>query len=436
MAIKNGKYITEYYVEIENISPLTIGDSDNEPIIDEEDNTVNIPGTTIAGAFKSFIVKNVCDPKIEKELFPYEKNKESSKVYFYDSVAKFIGYEIRPAVCINGETGANENKFERIFISRNHKFQLKIELYNDDKEMILLFEKAINSCIVALDEGNISIGSYKTLGAGIFKVNDIRIKRYNINEKKDLFKYLKDDKESKTVLIEKLKENSFNNEEVVTFILEGKFKTPVLIKGYSTLSYKDADGTPLQDIYGDYIIPGSSIKGAIENEGEKILTYFNKGELKDIIFGCSGDAKNDGSISKLVVFDSVISKDEAEEIIYNKIHIDKFTGGVSRSALMTDKTIKSNITIKAKYNKCKNEIIDKNAIALISLIFRNISVGNLSIGGGYSIGRGRILGNSLIIEDNGNVIFDGDISNNKITINKLDDYIEQLNKKEVLENEQ
>lgn len=430
MSISNGKNIIEYIVNIKNISPLIIANEDDEPLIDEEENKVYIPGTTIAGALKSYIKKNFKGVIDYEELFPEnnsdEKGNKKSKIFCYDSSADVLKYEIRPAVSINDNSGANDNKFERIFLSRGHEFSLKLELYNDDKSKLSLFEKIIDSCIVAINEGDIVIGSYKSIGAGVFKVESIRKRRYDFNLKLDIFSYLKENKVGEEIKIEELKKNSLNTNSCVTFELIGKFRTPVLIKGYSSLDSNDTDGIPLKDSNGKYIIPGSSIKGVIRGESKRILSYFNKVELLDKIFGSSSDSSNEiGAISKLTVFDSIIDRN-LEEIIYNKIHIDKFTGGVIKSALMDDTTIKGDILIKAKYQKSNDDELNKHAIALISLIFRNIAIGDLPLGGGNNVGRGRITADSLIVKESGVPLFKGNINKNEIEVNKLNEYIECL----------
>ena len=448
MAIKNGRCISLYLIKFKNDSPMNIAGDDDMPLIDEDEQKVYIPGTTLAGAFRAYLRHKGCD--CLGEMFGDQSNKNSqSKIFIYDSFANLKQSESRPAVKIDYSTGTNTNKmskdsgnkFERYFVGAGHEFEVRIELYADNEKTLEKYKKALNRCISALNSGDILIGSYKSIGSGICKiVEPIKKKEFDLNKKEDLFRYLKDgieDDKKYTDLYLKDIESHYDNEDI-TFILEGRLRTPLLIKGYSSLNSKDIESEQMVNAAGKFIIPGSSLKGVIRNEVTNILTYFNKKEYIEEIFGANEvDIKKkdvEKKISRVTAYDCIINN--STTITYNKIKVDRFTGGVRKGALTNDKPVKGDVTLKAKYklfynDSSENPALNKSAVAAIALVFRDICIGNVPLGGGNSIGRGRIEGKELTIKQGNKVIFEGDIINNNIKQNMLDEYINVLTNKEV-----
>ncbi|WP_374048609.1 RAMP superfamily CRISPR-associated protein [uncultured Clostridium sp.] len=100
--------------------------------------------------------------------------------------------------------------------------------------------------------------------------------------------------------------------------------------------------------------------------------------------------------------DGIIDKKENENIYY-RIKIDKFTGGVMRGALLKERPVVGQVIIKLKYKKSKGEENkDNKALGLLSLIFRDLAIGDLPIGSGSSIGRGRLKGEKISITNGKN----------------------------------
>ena len=114
MAIAKGRYLLCYKIKLKNKTVMNVSDENKEPIIieDLEKNNVYLPGTTMAGAFRSYIKNNI-NEKLANELFGFDNN--MSKILIYDSYAELKSYEVRPAVNINSFTGSSKDngKFER-----------------------------------------------------------------------------------------------------------------------------------------------------------------------------------------------------------------------------------------------------------------------------------------------------------------------------------
>lgn len=425
MAIKNGKYVKEFIIEIKNTTVIHIGDGDDELLLDRENNQVIIPGTSISGAFRAFLNENNNQDDVNKM---FGDDGELSKIFIYDSFAAIKGIEIRPAVKIDSFSGTNENKFDRNFICEGQIFKVNIEIYENDEANSKKYREFLYKCLLSLDNGDIRLGAYKNSGAGVFKIISIEEREFNLNDKKQLKQYALRSKASTKKSIEDLKSEIIYDSEYVTFIVEGNIETPLLIKGYSSLDNKRADGEQLLNFNGKAVIPGSSLKGVIRAQGEKILKYFNKDTLIDDIFGTAHNDNNENTnkASRLIAFDTVLDKYDTKR--YNRIKIDRFTGGVMSGALMQDEPIMGQIKLKIKYKKCKCDDINNSSIGLLSLIMRDIAKSNLPLGSGNNIGRGRIKGNYMEVKDGDTYLFLWDILNNEVKVNNLDKHINCLNK--------
>lgn len=428
MSLKSGKYLNKINLEIENISPLNIGGDDGEPIIDSENNMVYIPGTTIAGAMKNYLsvnhFKNLC------KFFGDQNENFQSKLYVYDTYSNLQGKEVRPGVSINSITGTayDKGKFERVYVGPGHKFFISFEIFANNIDEFNEFNNGIYACISAINEGKITFGSHKTSGAGIFKVNTINETKYNFSIKEDLFMYLMNSKQFKTISVESLEKDNIYNNSFVEYELIGEIETPLLIKGVSTLDPDRADGEQYQNNKGEYIIPGSSLKGVVRSQGERILNFYNKGQQISEIFGsCRNEEKK--KASRFTAFDTVIK--ENSKTSYNKIKVDRFTAGIITGQKMEDEPIMGQVTLKGSLRL--NDGIGKDeAVGLIALIYRDMAIGELPLGSGNNIGRGRIKGKTLKIIYSNKMLFNWDISKKKAETNEIDDYISALSKKEAI----
>ncbi|MGM9977798.1 MAG: RAMP superfamily CRISPR-associated protein [Clostridium sp.] len=431
MALANGRYLLRYKVLMTNKSVMNISDENDEPIVlkDLETRQVYMPGTTLAGAFRSYVKDNIDID--DKKLFG---DKNLSKFFIYDSYADFEKYETRPSVKIDEHTGANKekSKFDRYYVGAGHNFNLKFEVYADSEEDKENYKKVVYELLSALDSGDIMIGSYKSIGAGAMEIKEIAEEDIDLKDKKQLFSYLKGQEKYKK--IEKSTLKKANAENIVTFELKGNLKTPILIKGNDSLDYKRPDGENITNADEKYFIPGSSIKGVVRNEARKVLKSLNKIELEKAIFGSSDDNDDKKLASKIRFFDAFIEKDL--KAIYNRIKIDKFTGGVRKSAILNDEPLTGDIKLIAKYycnyeekdekeKQCKEKEIN-TAIGLISVIFKNIAIGEVAFGSGNSIGRGRVDGKRLVIKKGNKTLYDFDFEKEKEIVNNLSLYISAL----------
>jgi len=436
--------ITIIKAKIFSISPLCIGDKNQEPLI-YEDEMAYLPATSIAGAFRAYL-KSI--NKDYKKLFgddPDEKKGlNTSSVIVKDSFARVTDYDRRNGVTIDDRYGSSEDrkKFERVYLKDGLEFEIEFKIQGLKSEMDEL-KNMIYLCLKALDEGIIRFGGNKSNGLGVFEVQKVEEIEYKLKPIDGLIKYLNNNVEEKADKTDMVKNMALDNHYVI-FKVDGKLTTPLIIEGVDVLDSNDADarsiGYRISDGKIQYIIPGSSFKGVLRSRVEKIGDYFNTSDHAKKIFGElkkkdseedskskkeeKKEKKKDRVLSRVFVMESKIEEDRIAR--YNRTKIDRFTGGVRYNALMNDIPVKGRTQFNLIYRKTGNKSFDNYAIGIIALALRDLSTENLALGGKSGIGRGRFKADNMEIRDGNEVI---GINFNARTIfneDKLNSYLEAV----------
>ena len=261
---------------------------------------------------------------------------------------------------------------------------------------------------------NYKNGSKKTSGAGSFRIKKITAQYYNMTKNSDLFNYLLGTRGNNIDI--KLQESASSN-AVDTFEVKLEAITPLLIGGTNVYDPQKPDRMNIKNGLGNYVIPGSSLKGVIRQQCTKISRYFNSQDIICEIFG--SDDSNKPKAGRVFINDFDLNN-VRDNVISNRIHIDKYTASVMEGALVEEEPIFGEFTLKLMYKKTGNKKTDKKAVGLLILALKDLADGSLSIGSGYSIGRGRFKGTKIIL--NNTTIIDYDTNDN----NKALEYIEAL----------
>ncbi|MDU1443556.1 MAG: RAMP superfamily CRISPR-associated protein [Clostridium cochlearium] len=301
----NYRYISEIKVDIENISKLHIGTGEERILLDDEREKAYMPATSIAGTFRSYLEQNDGKDSI-KRLFGYQEKDRNykSKVFISDAFAnlKENSICIMPSIKIDSKTGASEkhSKFEREYLNEGHKFELKLKIISSEEDKKLNLEM-IYKCLKALDNGEILIGGYTTYGAGQFKVKEAKQREYDLYNVDDFIRYLKKENLKYNNILEDIKKTDITN-NFVEFEVNAKIEDPMLIGGQNQNDYEKPDKENIKDSNGNYIIPGSSLKGVFRQRARKILYYLNKRELLEYIFGTEFNESNNEDMERSRVF--------------------------------------------------------------------------------------------------------------------------------------
>lgn len=300
-------------------------------------------------------------------------------------------------------------------------FIFELNDYDDECDFKCVQEQ-FEKLLAAFAAGDILLGNSKTVGFGRFKINSVHKTAYNLRDYNDVIKYLlKEEKDEDITESIISRQNASKN---IHFRIKARTVTPLLIKDEVVRSHDEPDGINIKNGSNQYVIPGSSLKGALRSRAEKLANTFPciTNDLISNIFGVESDKDDAAHISRLVCYDTVIRN--SKKGIYNKIKIDYFTGGVQQHVLVTDETVMGDLEIECVFNTFGLESYDKE-IGLLLLVLRDLCTENLNIGGGYAVGRGYIRASTLEMNGRQKIIYDFD-SPDKSAEEQFNSYISRL----------
>lgn len=425
--------IKQYIIQVKNTSPLRIGNGEEEGnglLISDKYAVIN--GTTFSGLFRDFLKKNKAKDEDEayELIFPENSNvnnkKETSKIYFYDSISnEEIDKEdlcCRNHVRIDEEMGSSvENHlFNEYHISEGKTFQLFFEIrgldLEEDKYTHLC--KHLENFITKLSLGQIAIGSKSSFGYGKFKAikdkdkSGIYYREYDLLTENGLNNYLDFNFDIKNLSMkdfENLNVDINDKDKELKIKLEAYCDEGFIIKGDPIIEKKDEKKYTIDCPYKEcingkdqFIIPSSTIKGVVRGYCNKIVRTLGKKEETIIndMFGVKSNEseKKEGKKGNLIFQDCKIDGEKLQR--YNRTKIDRFTGGVMSGAIFKEQVATVSKDNPIEFNVALNKE-DKKMLALIILAFRDIGLGYLTIGSGNNVGYGRFKGKIITISGAG-----------------------------------
>lgn len=396
------RYVVRYTLEIQSTGLLQIGDGEQDILLDAYSGKPQFPATGIAGAFRNYLTVNACDKKVLKRLFG---NVEGEKSRLFPEDGEYLGGELhiehRERVRIDGRTGTamDGGKFHVNALPAGQKFRIAFHLEAADETEKEEFCRRLEEAFRGLNSGVIRFGAQKTNGAGSFTIQKAERMEYDLYDSNELEKYLLKKENRKENILPAVQCNSAG-ENTAQFEIDAKTVTPLLIAGVSANRKDQADKVPVQRADGAYIVPGSSFKGVLRMQCERIADYLNipMGMVEEI-FGsdaCKDINHEERSAGKLFAEDAVIRNGKAKTV-YNRVAVDKFTGGIRNGAKFDAMPVEGNVRIKVSLvDSDRNR---KAHIGLILLALRDIFSERVAIGGGNNVGYGRIRGKEIRVQD-------------------------------------
>lgn len=404
--------IIKYRLEIKNTSPLVIGNGeDGIEGIQMQNGHAKIPATSMAGIFRNDLSKSKIyaslyeaiylekQQGLEKTLKRNEKRRQSM-MSLEDSFTKnkidtefHIGK--RTNIRIDPMTGAAQEKklFDTFYIQPGQIFELELEFRKvkqdnlsvnseefkniDDDNLFKQAEQAFDTFIEKLHLGDAVIGAGGNKGFGRFEVIKLSKTNYNFMNKKDLEKYINNESLPYENYVP-LKEKTYAlNEFVVEMICpQGMIiKDKILTK----------DGNKWIDSFREnkdlgYKIPASTLKGLARGYCESLD---ENEELVNFIFG------SEESKGKIKFSDIDIK--ENQELRKHRISIDRFTGGARKGAMVNEILVTWTKPVKWRidFSEIEAERLEETKTIILKMI-RALSLGQLRIGSGSSVGYGRM----------------------------------------------
>jgi len=445
-----GKIILQGSIQV--LSPLHIGSgsdkrSDMDVLLDERDQPY-IPATSFVGVLKHFLELKDSDKQNHKSsinnFWGYIKDKDGRQSCFCCSDLVCSDDEspeivIRDGIKIDDKTGIVEDtgKYDYEIVERGAVFDLNMEFtFTDSDEQFV--KKMVSTIYAELIKNNIKIGAKTNNGFGEIQLVENEhtgIRIFDFSQKKDVCdwlvnKGLNDRIIPKDQIIKELGKpfDISKNRLVIDACL--KLKNSVIIRSYSNIP-EMPDSTHIKSL-DDWVLTGSTIKGAIRARATRIVNTLSLGKSEKIIqqlFGYVDDKNRSKNAIKgrLLVKETVLPKYIAEQ--QTRIKIDRFTGGTINAALFDSMPLFVDFNDKALKIEIKVENCKDSEAGLLLLVLKDLWTGDLAVGGEKNIGRGVFEGVTATVDYNNSLIeIDKDFGNiaedDKIL---LESYVTALN---------
>lgn len=420
--MKDIEFVKEYKMDLVNLTPLKIGNGKDELdlLIDKNTQKPIILGSSIAGAVKNYLIDLKFKDDVNKYLGKEDESKDDreSKIYIADAYGSEFKLSTRTGIKRSYKYGTSEDKakYDMDFIDMDTEFELNFKLFAKNEEELKAEDELIKNVIEGFKGGNLRLGANKMSGFGKFSVKKVQVRMLDLKQRKDLLSYIMDDKDYTTLKLENFKYKG--NQGYIEFDFDGSIIDSMIVKEYQ-IKENEADCKNMTNSKDESIIPGTTIKGLFREYNTKILKTLgleDKLFLIEDIYGT--DAKSDVKthfIGKVLTSDVVVKN--PKYCVYNRIKVDRFTGGVVIGGKFDEERVQDDIGFRISLKKLEEN--NKAAVGLILLTFRDLGLSKLPIGSSSSIGAGRIKGNKLTIKENDKVV-KIEFENGKLICNDMD----------------
>jgi len=384
-------------------TPTHIGSGEGEGLTDmplllhETDNLPLLMGSSIAGALRSYL-ENVGFREEASKIFGDNDNGKSypSIVFIDDSFGHIpddADIELRDGVAISLETmtAVDKAKFDMELLPAGTRFPLSFEFLVLEKDGYSDTFDYFGLALKGLQEGKISFGMRKRRGFGRCHAENLKIYRYDMSKPEGLIGWLEKNKDSGVSLDDLPVSKDISLVETNEFVIEASFEiNSSLLMRSKYVGENDPDSVHIHSYRNGNNVPvisGTGLAGALRARAYKIVNTIGVDtNIVNNIFGTPREEKENRSASRLWVSEGVVV--EPKEIVQNRIRIDRLTGGAYAGALFNEQPIfGGRVKIKLVLERP-----EEKEIGLLLLLLKDIWTSDLPIGGGASVGRGRLNG--------------------------------------------
>ncbi|MCA9952117.1 MAG: hypothetical protein KDE48_20845 [Anaerolineales bacterium] len=412
--------VTRYVItgRLKLLRPTSLSNGDIEGLTDialrrdAVNNKPVLPGTSLAGALRDYLIQRVgqkgdLNQLLVKQLFGFNEQargeSHQSWLFIEDAFGEEAGIEIRGGVVIDPEsrTAADKKKFDIEFLAAGTTFNLCIEFWEPSGNPLQL-RQLLAQALLGLQKGEISLGGRKRRGFGECKVEDWQVHRYSMSNKADIVRWLEQDKTSP--------ENGETLTDMLTlpslpalnqprscrlqarFALDGS----LLIRS-AAVDPKGADQLHLRNAAGQPVISGSSLAGVLRARARRIVQLLQPqnqaAAFVNDLFGqeMKDKEKVNPKASRLWVREMPIREFSGSLVadrVQSRVKIDRFTGGSYPTALFDQQPVfQGEVTVDVTIQRPHSA-----DVGLLLLLLKDLWTGDLAIGGESSVGRGRMQG--------------------------------------------
>jgi CRISPR/Cas system CSM-associated protein Csm3 (group 7 of RAMP superfamily) len=406
-------------LELETPTCLSSGDAEADTDLsllrDTVENKALLLGSSIAGALRSYLENYMTNAQLFGGTRRQNEGSQSPLIVEDALSQQIIATELRDGVKIDGATGtaSDKGKYDLELLRAGTNFDLGFELLVDKATEAQLKEELAIS-LSGLEKGDIPIGMKKRRGFGRCCVKQWQVWEFDLTN----------DTERRAWLLFEHQQRSLHDAPLYEFIAEAlgvalplhqtpdtcaieatfTLASPLLIRSGQHDQSKAPDIVHLKSKRNNGsqpIISGTSLAGVLRHRAVKIIKTLDLDvSIAQSVFGYEPDYANEtsaskqGKASRLTVRESVI--ENTQDLVQNRIAIDRFTGGAYHGALFSEQPVFGtdettvNLDLELR-NPTPAEI------GLLLLLLKDLWTGDLPVGGGRSIGRGRLQGQRATI---------------------------------------
>jgi CRISPR/Cas system CSM-associated protein Csm3 (group 7 of RAMP superfamily) len=413
-------------------TPTRFGNGDRDGLVDLTlardplDGRPLLPGASVAGALRSYLRTREVGFRTEdrdagktKLLFGEEtartgQEKSSSQSYLvaYDSLADTAGVELRDGVTIDPKTrtAVDRKKYDLELLAAGTVFPLRLELLVvAGKEATLT--TALAMALQGFERGEIPMGARRRRGFGRCRVNRWQVRHYDFTKAADLIAWLEESNDPlaptrqsgadiAALLGCQAAETALNRRERFTLDALFGIAGSLLIRS-STENPSDPDMVHLRSkrhsngkSIDHAIVSGTSLAGALRGRALRIAQTIGNTEKAQCyindLFGLQPEGPEEPTVaSRLWVEESVI--ENPQDLVVSRVKLDRFTGGSFPTALFSEQPVfgLAETAVRLCLRVDSPTAADKG---LLLLLLKDLWTEDLPLGGGASVGRGRLRG--------------------------------------------
>jgi len=368
-----------YRIDAECLTPLRTGNEYNETelVLRREDGRPFIQATSLAGAMRAWLEKaDRSGVYAAEDLFG--SRQKAGRLILSDGVFEASANQyLRPRLAIDGKTGTAKKhlKFDIASIGAGEKFHFELVWLGDEASRNELADT--EQLLAALDAGEILLGAQKTNGFGRVRITARKQSYDLLHSAADREAWLNDSFTGKALTLPALAQRRH-----VRFVLTGRADSILVKAGAAEHRKKDSCTGNLTE-NGRAILPGSSVKGAVRAQAERICRLSGKPEhVIAALFGSCGTDEAEGSAGRVTFSDMQLTGEPSPTA---RIRVDRFTGGVMQTGLFKEAPAASEIRLEIEAPEQ-----DAAGCGLLLYALRDLGLGLYNLGSGGAIGRGYV----------------------------------------------
>jgi CRISPR/Cas system CSM-associated protein Csm3 (group 7 of RAMP superfamily) len=412
---------------------------------DSQDGNPLLPGTSIAGALRSYLADVLGGYRTEEHrevamLFGVARSHNTDKendegaqspLIVFDArvLPDGLNIEIRDGVAIDPATGtaAPNQKFDIEVLPAGKcfpvRFELVVERHVDEERIVALFLKALEGFC----NGGISLGMRRSRGLGALQSREWKAVRFDLSSSAGWMQWLTSDYEKPTMQVSSSYESPLHavrhanpvlcfdqhyvTDQRMRIVLEAflQIEGDLLIRSPGD-DPADPDVIHLHSA-GKPVLPGTSLGGVMRSQAFRIAhcvreEHGDAVQWIDRLFGPRIDRKDrqkrirqtscqvEPSASRIRISENFLSNRDARR--QTRIAIDRFTGGASSGSLFEEQVhVGGSVKVKIELINPEN-----GEMGLLLLLLKDLLTGEIPVGGSSSVGRGNLMGTAtLVLED-------------------------------------